>query len=142
MRAKAGPLALVAVVACAVGAFVMGRTVLRGDPPCAALSAPVDGLGGYRWDNGLTSSGPEWISVLTDGTTEADAPSRAAIASAVDADADGFDRFRAALPDVLRPVADRQVARASDADVDRSGPQVEADARALARHGALACNLA
>ncbi|HWJ97436.1 MAG TPA: hypothetical protein VNQ33_04705 [Acidimicrobiales bacterium] len=147
MRAKPGPLALVVIVAVAVAvavavtALVVGRSVLRDDPPCAALRQPVAGLDGYDWDNGVTSSGSAWISVLADGTTEADAPSRRQIADAVEVDDAGFDRFRAALPGELEAVADRQRSVAVDPESNRADPAVERDARALARHGMATCNL-
>ena len=142
MRAKAGPLALVVIVALAVGALVIGRTVLRDDDDCGALAEPVAGLDGYAWDNGITSSGAEWLSVLTQGVTDADGPSRSEIAATVEADPEGYDRFRAALPDALQPEADRLHELALDPDSDRTAPSVGRDARALSRHGTLTCNLA
>jgi len=142
MRAKAGPLALVVIVAVAVSALVIGRTVLRDDDRCGALAEPVAGLDGYRWSNGFTSSGSEWISVLAQGVTDADGASRDEIAATVEADPEGYDRFRAALPDDLRPEADRLHELALDPDSDRTAPSVERDAQALSRHGTLTCNLA
>jgi len=131
---------LVAIVAVAVVVLVVGRTVVRDDDACAALGEQVAGLEGFGWDNGVTSSGPEWLSVLTDGTTEADAPSRQQIAAAVAADEAGYERFRSALPDDLEPAADRLHEVALDPAADRADGSVERDAAALRAHGTRACN--
>jgi hypothetical protein len=67
------------------------------DRRCAALAADVEGLDSIAWDNGITSSGPSWGNALTDGVEQADAPSREALAEAVQDDVDGFVAARDAL---------------------------------------------
>lgn len=143
MRNKAvGPALLVGVAVVVVGALVVDRWVLDDDADCRALTARVADLDGYAWTNGMTSSGSEWLSVLATGTTEADAPSRDAIAEAIAADDDGYESFRAALPDDLRPAAERLHAVALDPNSDRTTKEVERDEQTLNRHGRSACNIA
>ena len=141
----AGPVALVLGAVVLLGALVTWRWVREDDASCGALLAPVESLDGYDWDNGITSSGSEWISVLTSGVTDADRASRDQIATAVAADEAGFERFRSALPDDLEPTADRLHALALDADEShrrRADPEVERDVAALNRHGTSACGVA
>lgn len=135
---------LVALALLVAGAYAFDR-LIDDDESCAALAAPVASFGGFSWDNGITSSGSEWISVLTDGVIHADEADRARIAVAVQADEDGFDQFRGSLPEDLRPTADRLHALALDPDEAfrrRSDRSVERDVSAISRHGLLTCNLA
>jgi hypothetical protein len=92
-------------------------------------------------DNGVTSSGAEWSSVLTQGVTDADGPSRSEIATTVQADPEGYDRFRSALPDDLHPASDRLRTLALDPDSDRAAPSVLRDAQALSLYRTRTCNL-
>lgn len=133
---------VVVLVVLGAGAFAVDRWVRDDDAGCRALTERVTGLDGYEWENGVTSSGSEWLSVLATGATEADAASREEIADAVAADDDGYRSFRDALPDRLRPTADRLHAVALDPGSDRSTAEVSADERALNRHGTAACNIA
>jgi hypothetical protein len=137
-------LGAVVIVFVLAGASFAGWAVANADdgPNCARLSERVAGIEHVDWDNGFTSSGPEWIIVLTNGVTRGDAPSRAKIARALHAEEGAYTRFRDALPEDLGPVADRLHAVALD--VERgpppgSGTDAQRDAAALQRFGLEAC---
>lgn len=141
-RAK-GPI-VVLVLFVGLLAVLAGRALFGDEPTCEVLNTRVEGLDGFDWDNGFTSSGSEWISVLTDGLTEADEPSRRRIADAVGADDDGYRRFREALPDETADAADRLLVlvsdpAASEASWDRTA--VERDGALVSRFGFDECGL-
>ncbi|WP_426574702.1 hypothetical protein [Aquihabitans sp. McL0605] len=147
-RSRIRMVALVAVVMVAVAAIttLTGahlRSSARAET-CSALGASVDGLDEIDWSNGITSSGPAWSLALSEGLTEADQPSRAAIARTVRADEHGYQRLLRSLPDHLRAPARRLHELALDPEVSyrqRNDPAALADAYALDRYAARHCGL-
>jgi hypothetical protein len=134
-------MALVVVVAVAVGGFFVWRATTGGSV-CDTLVTNVAGSDGWHDVNGITSYGPDWVGVLVQAPTNADQPSRAELAAAVAADGDGYESFRSALPEDLAPAADHLHAIVLDPDADGSGTKVEADARSIGRHVRDTCNIA
>ncbi len=141
--AKAVAVAAV-VLSLAVTGFVLGRALTGGGTDCSVVASRVSGLDGFAWDNGITSSGSEWISVLTDGATRADDASRRSIAAAVRADDDGFRRFRTELPADEASAAERlrEFVVDPDASASRVGATHERDATTLQDFGLDECGLA
>lgn len=112
---------------------------------CTAMDGPVGELQMFRWDNGLTASGANWQSVLSNGVQEAREADRDEIAAAVRQDAAGFDRFYELASPELRPALKRQRALALDAEkgfAHRGDPQVAADALQIGRYGLTECGFA
>lgn len=134
---------LAAVLCLAAVGLVVGRTMTDSGTDCTAVGARVAGLEGFGWDNGITSSGSEWASVLTDGVTEADDPSRHEIARAVQSDEAGYQRFRGELSDDAAVAADRlrQVAGDPAAGNAADSQQIEQDSDVLRRHALDECGL-
>lgn len=148
-RTRWGPAAW-ATTMLLLGAFGIASVLVLdpfgGDERCATLGSEVESLGPVAWDNGFTSSAPAWSVVLSDGITEARDDDRAEIAAAVAADADGYERFLAALDDEqAEAAAERLHALLLDpqAAADRADdPEVASDARAVTRPGLMDCSIA
>ena len=141
-RRPTRPIALVVSVAVLAGAVAVGWVVLRREPVCAALGSRVANFNGFYHENGITSFGNEWISVLANGATGADEGSRRPIAEATQADHEGYERFRRSLPEEVAATADRLRALAADpvaAHARRADDDVRRDARALDAHGMTTC---
>lgn len=110
--------------------------------PCEELTALVVDAPAIEWDNGITGTAADWSSVLTDGVEHASAEVQPALAEAVAADDEGYAAVRAALPEDLRAVADRQRARVLDprpAAERRADPEVRADIATFRRHAGEGC---
>lgn len=92
-------LAALCVVVVVAGAFGVWRWTSGGPAGCDALGAHVRGVDAVVWANGFTRVEPTWAVVLTDGATETAPEVRRALAEAVAADTEGWERLQRSLPD-------------------------------------------
>lgn len=148
-RTRWGPAAW-ATTMLLLGAFGLASVLVLDpfgdDERCATLGSEVEGLDSIAWDNGYTSSAPAWSGVLSDGITEVRDGDRAEIAAAVAADAEGYERFAAALDDeAAEAAAERLHALVLDpqAAADRADDvDVASDAVTVTRPGLMDCSIA
>jgi hypothetical protein len=80
---------------------------------CGWIGTDVNGLGHIVAEDGTRWVGT-WYHAFAEGVTDADESSRDAIASAVAADTDGFERLHREAPEQVRPALDRLFALLQD----------------------------
>lgn len=126
-----------AVVAGLVALSVAGCAGTKDGPAgfCGAIGIDVVGLDAIVSEDGRRSVAT-WVHVFVEGVTDADGATRVAIAGAVRADEDGFERVRDEAVEELRPALDRLYELVQDperAAAARAATDVRSDVDLLRR---------
>ncbi len=135
--------ALVVIATAATSGVVVARRSSHGDL-CGGLVAPPAGLDSIPWKNGITVSGPSWVSALTEGVRNASPSARVAIASAVSGDDAGYGRLIGQVDENDRWAFDRLRFAVTSVDDPADNPLDPETARAIAAVNDVAarnCNL-
>lgn len=132
-------------MAITLSACAVPRTGQARNPLCAELARKVGAFDGViEWDNGMTKSEANWHTVLRDGAAHGTWANRKELAEAVRADAGGYQRLLATVPEAERLYFDTLHARMAAPQLEQVAvdPAAAQASNVIAQLAAVRCNLA